>query len=315
MVKSASQPGIFLGRITRQDIPCRAHFHLSVAVDGFPAAEPGQFVHVRCARPIAPQRTASPQPHESAPSAAWIRPFSNSPLLRRPFSIAGLRRQGDVCEIDLLGRAVGPGTTWLAALQPGDLLDVLGPLGNAFTPPQPGQHALLVAGGVGLPPIRWLGERLRHAGISCDALYGALTRTLLPVTLLHEPSASGALTSCAEEFARDGIAAAITTDDGSCGLRGRVTDVLARYLNDRQDAASLAVYACGPHAMLREVAALCLARSLDCELALERRMGCGMGTCQSCVVKVVDAAGSQGWRYALSCTEGPVFKASSLVWN
>lgn len=238
-----------------------------------------------------------------------------APLLRRPFSIGGLRLVRGATEIDLLARVVGPGTAWLADLALGDPIDVLGPLGNAFTMPAANQHALLVAGGVGLPPIRWLGERLRRLGLSVDALYGVQTSSLLPVTLITPPSAAGEPTMCVAEFAADGIPVAITTDDGSCGMRGLVTERLARYLGERQDASSLIVYACGPHAMLRAIAAICRQQRTECQLAMERTMGCGMGTCQSCVVKVADEAMADGWRYALCCTEGPVFNASRLVWE
>ena len=310
-----NQPGLFIGRVVRCGFPCHAHFRLSLAAAGFPSAEPGQFVHLRCPDALVREPTVVSRDACGADQSFWSAANPTAPLLRRPFSIAGLRLDGRTCEIDLLGRVVGPGTSWLASLAPGDAIDVLGPLGNAFSMPGSNRRALLVAGGVGLPPIRWLGERLRTSDVPCDAIYGAQTRTLLPVTLLQEPSPAGDPTFCVAEFARDGIPVAITTDDGSCGLRGRVTDRLSRYLDECRDASLLVVYACGPHAMLREVASICLRRRIECELAMERTMGCGLGTCQSCVVKVVDEAGAIGWRYALCCTEGPVFKASQLIWE
>ncbi|MBN2560220.1 MAG: dihydroorotate dehydrogenase electron transfer subunit [Phycisphaerae bacterium] len=297
-------------------MPCRAHFELTLFVEGFPSATPGQFVQVRRDSLLQrAERRVLSECDEAGVSAARGSTAGCGPLLRRPFSIAGLRRAGGRCEIDLLGRVVGAVTRWMAALSPGDPISVLGPLGAGFSAPARGQRALLVAGGIGLPPIRWLGERLRQDGVTCDAIYGAQTRDSLPITLTEEPSTSGALTSCVEEFSRNGIPVAITTDDGTCGARGRVTDMLIEYLDDCDDVSSVRVYGCGPEPMLRAVASLCVRRGVDCELALERTMGCGMGVCQSCVVPVVDESGAEGWRYALCCTEGPVFDASHVKWS
>jgi dihydroorotate dehydrogenase electron transfer subunit len=236
-------------------------------------------------------------------------------MLRRPFSIAGFRRDADHCEIELLGRVAGPGTAWLAACHPGDAVDILGPLGRPFSHPPAGAEALLVAGGIGLPPIRWLGEELTRQGVACEAVYGAQARDLMPITLALEPPADGSLSLCVREFASLGIPAMVTTDDGSCGVQGPVTKGVQHYLLGRQAAAPLYVYACGPEAMLRAVALLCRDRGLPCEVAMERMMACGMGTCQSCVVRVVDETTETGWRYALCCTEGPVFNATKVLWR
>ena len=127
------------------------------------------------------------------------------------------------------------------------------------------------------------------------------------------PSAAGTATMCVEEFARVGTPAAVTTDDGSCGLRGRVTDAM-KVLFDSSMARATNVYACGPEPMLRAVAQLCAQQGVRCELAMERVMGCGMGTCQSCVVPVNDSTRAEGWRYALCCSEGPVFDARQVRW-
>lgn len=286
--------GIFFSRVARRRSLCDEHFELTLALEEFPAATPGQFVQVLCHRP-----------DEDAAGAA---------MLRRPFSIGGLRRGADGVEMDLLGRVVGAGTAWLNARSPGDFISLLGPLGCGFTAPPRGTTALLIAGGIGLPPIRWLAESLVNTGVSCTAIVGAQRRSLLPVTLTAEPSATGSATECVEEFARVGIPTVVTTDDGSCGLRGRVTDAMSAFFCSPSARESLRAYACGPEAMLRAVASLCAQQPVRCELAMERVMGCGMGTCQSCVVPVNDPARAEGWRYALCCTEGPVFDASRLRW-
>lgn len=235
-------------------------------------------------------------------------------MLRRPFSIGGLRRDGMHCEIEIIGRVIGAGTAWLDSRKPDDTINIIGPLGHGYSLPVPGHRALLIAGGVGLPPIQWLGEFLHQRNIPGDVIYGAQTRDLLPVTLASEPSTDGDFTLCVEEFARNGIATTITTEDGSCGLRGRVTDRMLRYFTHRDESVPICVYACGPEPMLEAVASMCDRHGMSCQIAMERVMGCGMGTCQSCVIPVWDEQSDQGWRYALCCTEGPVFDATRVRW-
>lgn len=295
MSQTIQRSGIFLSRVARRVTLCEEHFELTLTLDDFPPAVPGQFVQVLC------------HPPDDAEAGAA--------MLRRPFSIGGLERGARGVEMKILGRVVGKGTAWLDARGPGDSISLLGPLGRGFTAPPRGATALMVAGGVGLPPIRWLAETLANTGVSCTAIVGAQRQSLLPVTLVDEPSATGSATKCVDEFASAGIPAAVTTDDGSCGMRGRVTDALETFFLTPISRETLRVYACGPEAMLRAVAMLCAAQGVACELAMERAMGCGMGTCQSCVVPVNDSARAEGWRYALCCTEGPVFDARRIRWK
>ena len=166
-----------------------------------------------------------------------------------------------------------------------------------------------------MPPIRWLGERLCAVGIESRAIFGAQSRDLLPLAITQAPEDSSQFSMIAEEFSHEGIGQIITTDDGSFGLHGRVTDALGPALAADHDPKTLRVYACGPEPMLEAVARLCDAAGVACELALERVMGCGVGTCQSCVVPVRDAAADDGWRYALCCREGPVFESTRLIWS
>jgi len=236
-------------------------------------------------------------------------------MLRRPFSIAGLRRGATTCQIDLIGRVIGAGTMWLSRLKPGDVVDILGPLGHGFIPPPPDGNVLLLAGGVGWPPIRWWGQILRQRGVKCEAICGAQTRDLLPIALCEKPCPQGRFTLCGEEFSACGIPMMVTTDDGSCGMRGRVTDGLLRHLARSDDLSRISVCACGPEAMLSAVAAICDRHGLPCQVAMERVMGCGMGTCQSCVVPLRDAPWDEAWHYGLCCTDGPVFDARRVFWR
>jgi dihydroorotate dehydrogenase electron transfer subunit len=311
-----NQPGVFSASVARLRVVCDEHVEVSLRVVAFPQASPGQFVQVLCrAAPAVgekeltaqiPQGWSRPDAGASAPSA---------PLLRRPFSLGGLRRMSDGCEIDLLFRIVGQGTAWLAARQSGEMVDVMGPFGRGFSPPPPDSLAILVAGGIGWPPIHWLAETLRAAGVRCEGVCGARQRALLPVTLDGEPPADGRPGLFVRELSRHGIPVIVTTDDGSSGVHGTVADGLRRLLDGVRDADRVRVFACGPHAMLRAVAEACAGRRVSCEVAMEQMMACGMGTCQSCVVPVRDRGSPEGWRYRLCCSDGPVFDASSIIWE
>ena len=294
--------GIFVGTVTAHRTLCDEHFEITLGIEDFPEALPGQFLQVLCRDP---DITDAAVPVTSTGAA----------FLRRPFSIGGLRRRSEVAEVDLLGRVIGPGTAWLNCRNPGDKVNVIGPLGRSFSVPDSSHSALLVSGGIGLPPVRWHTEFLRKKGISCFSIFGARERRFIPLALSSAPSPEGDMTRCADEFTRIDVPAAITTDDGSCGLRGRVTDAMERFLATKRDAGSVHVFACGPEPMLRAVASLCLARGIPCELAMERVMACGMGTCQSCVVPVFDSDRTEGWRYSLCCTEGPVYRAADVKWD
>jgi dihydroorotate dehydrogenase electron transfer subunit len=307
MMKRASPParGIFPARLVKNAVICREHFLLTFEVSGFPEAHAGQFVQVACGAPRMHQQAA----------------MCDTPLLRRPFSIAGLRRSCARVEIDLLGRIVGPGTAWLAALRPGDETDFLGPLGRPFTIDEHAAVHVLVAGGVGLPPLLWLAEKLHEAGRRAIAVCGATTADLLPLHLVTLPRPDGVPAPAAEAFAHVNTPVVITTDDGSLGLRGRASDGFEKLLALLRDAESVAVYTCGPEPMMRAVARICSQHRLHCQVCLERVMACGMGTCQSCVVRVRDDENApdstnvrNGRHYELCCKDGPVFDAARVVW-
>ncbi len=289
--------GIFVTRLVDRRRLCREHFEITLSVENFPSARPGQFIQVLCRPP-------------DAPHTAEL----GGRFLRRPFSIAGLTRSGHEIRLEIVGRVVGSGTTWLSERSVGAAVGVLGPLGRPFSTPAERSSAILIAGGVGIPPIRWLAEYFRACEIDCVTIVGARTRDLLPVTLVGVPSTNGTPVMCVDAFARHDIRTTVTTDDGSCGLRGRTTDALAGLFKKRSLPDGIRVAACGPPAMLRAVGRMCIERGVSCELALERVMGCGMGTCQSCVVRVKDASAEAGWRYALCCREGPIFEARQLSW-
>lgn len=310
--------GIVPARVLVNRSVCVDHFAMVLEVDRFCPSRPGQFVNVQCG-------LTEPISHDTPlawPDNAWPKPSGpelagRQALLRRPFSLAGRRDRPDgKVELDIIHHIVGVGTVWLAQAPPGTRLSVMGPLGNGFRilPDRP--VAALLGGGVGIPPMLYLAESLQAAGKQTVAFAGARTAALLPLTLEQSepPSQSGWPTMCTAEFAGRGTPTAIATDDGSLGATGFVHQAFVNWLDQRGPAPEqLAVYACGPAPMIRAVAEVCLRRSIPCQLALERHMACGIGTCQGCVCKT-KADSAEGWQYKLVCTDGPVFDADELVW-
>lgn len=172
-----------------------------------------------------------------------------------------------------------------------------------------------MGGGVGIPPLLYLARRLHELGRpNVTAIFGATTHDLLPVRLIRQPAADGEPTTCVEWPDAVDIPTVITSDDGSVGLRGTVADALRQWQAHHGVEHSPATgCACGPDAMLKAVARLTRELGLDCQLCIERNMSCGMGTCLSCVVRVLDERAHAGWRWALACSDGPVFQRDELL--
>ena len=290
--------GVFSSTVVANEPVCREHFRLVLVADSFPSAEPGQFVQVLCA-----------DPGEEI--------GQGKVLVRRPFSIGGMRPRNGRCELEILYRVIGPGTQWLSRLKASDAVSLLGPLGRPFVIPPGLDTAYLVGGGAGSPPLIWLAEAIRKAGRSAVAFCGARSADLLPLTRpLAEPTFRTGPSFCLAEFTRYDVPACVSTDDGSFGEIGRIPDIFARYLDSRSDlAAGIVVYTCGPEPMIRSVARICEDRNLSCQVCLERMMACGMGTCQSCVVRIRLNDGSGDWQYQLCCTDGPVFDSRRILWD
>jgi len=220
--------------------------------------------------------------------------ISAEPPLRRPFSILSTDAARET--VTLFVKAVGPGSRRLCAMAEGDLAQCLGPLGRPFTATPAGVEALLVAGGYGVAPLRFLCDELRSMGGRATLFYGG--RTGGDLVLL-------------DRLGGPGVRVVPATEDGSLGERGRVTVPLEAHLDAARGPVRL--YACGPDAMMHAVARLAAARSLDAEVSLDAWMGCGVGTCLGCVVRVQSPA-EERWKYRCACTEGPVFDSARVVW-
>ena len=220
------------------------------------------------------------------------------PLLRRPFSVFEVLRdeRGGVSGISLLNKRIGIGTGMLYSAEPGDTVQVLGPLGRPYVPVDPPAEAWMVAGGVGLAPFATLAEALAARGTPMRLFYGAR---------------SAADLYYADFFSRLGASLHLTTEDGTRGERGRITAPLARALAE-PSASAATIYSCGPTPMMRAVAGLGEAAGRPVFVSLEQVMGCGMGGCYSCVVRVRRGAGSH---FVRSCLDGPVFDSRAIVWD
>ncbi len=295
---------------------CREHLRLTLRVDSLFSAAPGQFVHIN---PISSsdEGYSSHDGDSWAPSTSWIANLS-SPMLRRAFSIAGLRRVNGHTELDVIFRVVGKGTRWMASLSPNDEVSLLGPLGNEFDIRADRSSAWLVAGGVGLPPMLWLADALSHTETKGIAFCGAQTSELLALTLDEQspPSVDARhATPSAAEFNQCDTPVVISTDDGSLGFHGHIGAAMTAYhLANPIPPDELIVYTCGPERMMEFVARYCVQRGITCLVCMERAMACGTGMCQSCVVPMRDAESGE-WRYRLCCTEGPVFPAEQIIWG
>jgi len=233
-------------------------------------------------------------------------------LLPRPMSVAAVSSRRGALTLGFLYAPVGSGTLALAELTAGDGVDVLGPLGRGFRLERPGTP-VLIAGGRGVAPLLFAADALARGGRRCEFLFGARSRE----QLVGLEEARGRL-------ARMKGRLHLATDDGSRGLDGNVVQLLAGLAE--HFAGPLVIHACGPHAMLKAVAAWAMAHRVEAFLAMESVMACGTGVCRGCPLPR-SARGRAAFRggltpslygnrdFAMCCTEGPVFEARDLDWE
>ena len=314
--------GEFLAEIVEHRSLSSEHKSMVLALAGtdgrvFASAAPGQFINVACRDLTAPQVA--------------------TPLLRRPFSIAALGVEVQPCgsrsqrgddpeprvQVEFIYQIVGTATKWLARRVVGEQVNILGPLGRGFTLPEDTQTpVLLVGGGVGLPPLFFLAQRLRREGFEkVIGFAGARSQKLFCGTVcLEEYHSNKPLQPqrAMEQFNVIDIPSVLATDDGSCGFAGLVVEAVERFLGENRPWQNAHLCACGPEGMLKGVAQLAQRRNLACQVCVEAYMACGIGLCQSCVVRSrVDGAGEHHdskIQYKLTCTDGPVFDYRDIVW-
>jgi len=284
---------------------------------------PGQFVMVRWigSKGEGPERggrsgVASDRTHGHG--AYGNGTFASDPLLGRPFALYDtiLDSAGQPVGMEVVYLVIGKMTRRLAYCEPGSRLVLWGPLGNGFST-EPVEHLVMVAGGIGQTPFLALGRQFTG-----QRTYGEGRRHVSPasrVTLCYGVR-SAAYLAGVDDFQQAGVEVRISSDDGSVGRHGLVTELLEEILSEypsQQDSPSAAsarrVVCCGPEPMLRAVAGSAGGHQVPCEVSLETPMACGIGICFSCVVRVVQSDGD--WDYRRTCVEGPVFDARKIVWE
>jgi len=223
-----------------------------------------------------------------------IRVSDNSdPLLRRPFSICGILDDDLVL---ILYRVVGRGTNLMANFKAGQKVSVLGPLGNGFALPKRDKTPVLIAGGMGIAPLFFLFQFLNAKDAEFMAGFSSSNEII-----------SG------DFMGKDDLKISLSTDDGTEGHHGIVTDLLNDYLrNNRETEDKVSLFACGPIPMLKAINAIVTKESLKCSVSLEAYMACGLGACQGCAVK---ASSMEKRDYLHVCKDGPVFSTEAIDWN
>ena len=223
-------------------------------------AVPGQFVHIR----------------------------TGSFTLRRPISICGIDPIKGTLRIVFEIR--GEGTSEIANLNKGDVIDMLAPLGHGFTVNPDFRKVILIGGGIGTPPM-----------LPLAMAYGEKA-----VTISGFRNASAVILQ--EDFAAAGAETILCTDDGSAGIHGFVTQPLEELV---KNGGIDAVFACGPTSMLKRITEICKENSVYCEISLEERMACGIGACLGCACRTKR---NDEEYFAHVCKDGPVFKAEEVLW-
>jgi dihydroorotate dehydrogenase electron transfer subunit len=228
-----------------------------------PEVRPGQFVHVRV-------------------------PHMEEAVLRRPFSVFQTRDS----QLSILYKSVGRGTRTMRALEPGEPVSLLGPLGNGFRTDRAEAEPVLVAGGYGMAALYMAAQVL----LPGHAFFGGASKQDI---------------LCVPDFEVLGWTVHVTTQDGSLGMCGIVTDALDAWLAEKGDA-PVEFFACGPNGMLRAVGNRAQQRGGKAWISVDQPMACGVGACLTCVVKLKRGA---DWVWARSCKEGPVFECRDILWE
>ncbi len=208
-------------------------------------------------------------------------PDAKIPLLPRPFSVYKVRND----ELEFLIKIVGEATRKLSELKEGNIVQVLGPLGNGF-PSFENKRVLLASGGIGFAPMLYLEQKLKEAGNEVHFYHGGRNKK--------------------DIFCDDVINC---TDDGSCGHFGLITTHIKKYLDSTEIDV---VYGCGPEPMLEAVVEMCVEKNISIYVSLERVMACGVGACCGCVVKIRE---NSKVVYKKVCKDGPVFDGKKVVWD
>ncbi len=310
---SQQQKGMFEAIVTANKKIGHSFYKLKLTFSGegahaFANCNPGQFAELDISEVSLP---AEEKIHEDLLDVS-----QRKVLLRRPFSFTDVTTHGDKTNVDILYCVLGPATLRMTTLKEGATLSIIGPIGNGFHVPEDKKYAILIAGGMGTPPLQHLGKFLmtNHPDMEVTAFCGAKSRYDLPIDgRLDEISMQ--LGFPLPEFAGYGIESIIATDDGSLGHKGFVTDCFVQWLKEKElPAQDTIIYSCGPEIMLSKVAQIAQERNITCQVSMERRMACGTGLCQGCAVEC-KLPNSSETIYKMCCQDGPVFDSAEVVFT
>ncbi len=225
------------------------------------------------------------------------------PFFSRPFCIYKVLRDPE--GIEVVYKVVGKGTAILQKKKEGDELEILGPLGNGYSLDDWEDDCVFVAGGIGIAAFYYLAERIREGRGDASG-----------ITLFFGGRSKEDMI-CLDDFTDLKVEIITATEDGSLGTRGLVTDLFKKDIHEKKWSKPR-VFACGPEAMLREVALIAEKKGMSCQVSLEKEMACGFGICLGCVIKKCNNAERDEelrWRYARVCKEGPVFNSKEILWK
>ena len=212
-------------------------------------------------------------------------------LLRKPISINNVNED----EITILYKVVGKGTKAMSECKDGEEISVLGPLGNGF-PEIEDKELLLVAGGIGYGPFTYIMRKFDDFKL----FFG------------FREEGDFVYREEVEELIKSGKAF-VTTNDGSCGRKGFITEELDEYL--AKDSKNKVILTCGPTVMMKAVRDVADKYGVETFISLEEYMGCGIGACVGCAQKIKSPEKKEGWEYKKVCVDGPVFKGSDILWD
>lgn len=216
------------------------------------------------------------------------------PLLRRPFSIHQVTREsGKITGLEILYKVVGTVTGRLSRMRKGDIIDLVGPLGNGFDVAKTNKKVFITAGGIGVAPFVYLADKLIEEKTDpelCNVFIGGRSESDI---------------LCKAYFEKLGMKVHIATDDGSIGYKGLVTDLISAEL---QKGKPDIIYSCGPHPMLKAVADIAAKNEIKCLVSTETLMACGLGACLGCAVEDV----KNEEEYLHVCVNGPVFDSEII---
>ena len=312
MCDDGSKKGIFEAKVNSNRCIGEGFYRIGLGFWGdgarvFAGFIPGQFVEIDLSNAPLPAMDKIPEKLRNG--------SGRNIILRRPFSPAGVEVCGDAVNIEILYCCVGPASLRMTELKEGDIVSVIGPLGNGFDIDKNKKVALLTVGGMGAGPLQHLASELaKTSDMEVIAFAGAQSVDKLP---FEKPFGDFSCepTLCLNEFSKSATKSIVATDDGSAGFRGFVTGAMENWLDScKAEMKDIIIYCCGPEVMLAAMAKIAEKRGIDCQVSMERRMACGIGLCQSCAVEC-RKEGTDETFYKMCCKDGPVFDSREVVFT